>query len=98
MGGDGADRRRGLRFPIFGLPTPQWSDYRDMLAEAKKRDWPIHLYVESTRLPELLPVLLDRGNKVVIPHYGMFDRTLGPARDPGFKLLLETPPAATSGS
>jgi predicted TIM-barrel fold metal-dependent hydrolase len=80
---------RGLRFPIYGLPTPQWSYYKDMLAEAQKRGWPIHLYVESSRLPEILPVLLDGGNKVVIPHFGMFDRTLGPARDPGFKVLLE---------
>ena len=81
---------RGLRFPIFGLPTPQWSAYQDMLGEALKRDWPIHLYVESKRLPEILPFLLDGGHKVVIPHYGMFDRTLGPARDPGFKVLLES--------
>jgi predicted TIM-barrel fold metal-dependent hydrolase len=81
---------RGLLFPIYGLPTPQWSYYKDMLAEAKKRDWPIHLYVESNRLPEILPVLLDGGNKVVIPHYGMFDRTLGPARDTGFKALLDS--------
>jgi predicted TIM-barrel fold metal-dependent hydrolase len=84
---------RGLRFPIYGLPTPQWSYYKDMLTEAKKRDWPIHLYVESTRLAELLPFLLDGGNKVVIPHYGMFDRTLGPARDAGFKVLLEKAPS-----
>ena len=84
---------RGLRFPIYGLPTPQWSHYKDMLAEAQRRDWPIHLYVESKRLPEILPVLLDGGNKVVIPHYGMFDRTLGPARDPGFKVLLESAPS-----
>ena len=49
---------RGLRLPIFGLPTPQWSAYRDMLAEAIKRDWPIHLYVESKRLPEMLPMLM----------------------------------------
>jgi predicted TIM-barrel fold metal-dependent hydrolase len=81
---------RGLRFPIYGLPTPQWSAYREMLAEALKRDWPIHLYVESRRLPEILPVLLDGGHKVVIPHYGMFDRTLGPMRDPGFKTLLDS--------
>jgi predicted TIM-barrel fold metal-dependent hydrolase len=81
---------RGLRFPIFGLPTPQWSYYSDMLGEALKRDWPIHLYVESKRLPEILPVLLDGGHKVVIPHYGMFDRTLGPARDAGFKVLIES--------
>jgi len=80
---------RGLRFPIHGLPTPQWSYYEEMLAEARKRDWPIHLHVESKRLPEILPVLIDGGNKVVIPHYGMFDRTLGPARDSGFKVLLE---------
>lgn len=84
---------RGLRFPIYGLPTPQWSYYKDMLTEARKRDWPIHLYVESKRLPEILPVLLDGGNKVVIPHYGVFDRTLGPARDPGFKVLLENAPS-----
>ena len=81
---------RGLRFPIYGLPTPQWSAYREMLAEALKRDWPIHLYVESRRLPEILPVLLDGGHKVVIPHYGMFDRTLGPMRDPGFRTLLDS--------
>jgi predicted TIM-barrel fold metal-dependent hydrolase len=81
---------RGLRFPIYGLPTPQWSHYRDMLAEALKRDWPIHLYVESKRLPEILPVLLDGGHKVVIPHYGIFDRTLGPARDTGFKALIDS--------
>ena len=80
---------KGLRFPIFGLPTPQWSFYRDMLAEAQKRDWPIHLYVESKRLPDILPMLLDGGHKVVIPHFGMFDRTLGPLRDPGFELLLQ---------
>jgi predicted TIM-barrel fold metal-dependent hydrolase len=84
---------RGLRLPIYGLPTPQWPHYKDMLSEARKRDWPIHLYVESKRLPEILPVLLDGGNKVVIPHYGMFDRTLGPARDPGFKVLLEGAPS-----
>jgi predicted TIM-barrel fold metal-dependent hydrolase len=81
---------KGLRFPIYGLPTPQWSAYRDMLIEALKRDWPIHLYVESKRLPEILPLLLDGGHKVVIPHYGTFDRTLGPARDPGFKALLDS--------
>ncbi|MDP2329085.1 MAG: amidohydrolase family protein [Reyranella sp.] len=80
---------RGLRFPIYGLPTPQWSAYRDMMAEALKRDWPIHLYVECRRLPEILPRLLDGGHKVVIPHYGTFDRALGPLRDPGFKVLLE---------
>jgi predicted TIM-barrel fold metal-dependent hydrolase len=79
---------RGLRFPIYGLPTPDWSYYREMLAEALKRGWPIHLYVESSRLPEILPFLVDGGHKVVIPHYGMFDRTLGPMRDSGFKALI----------
>jgi predicted TIM-barrel fold metal-dependent hydrolase len=93
MGGDGADRRQGLRFPIFGLPTPQWSAIATCWP-AIKRDWPIHLYVESKRLPGMLPMLLDGGHKVVIPHFGMFDRTLGPVRDPGFELLLET---ASSG-
>jgi predicted TIM-barrel fold metal-dependent hydrolase len=80
---------RGLRFPIFGLPTPDWSAYAAMLTEARKRGWPIHLYVEGRRLPSMLPFLLDGGHKVVIPHLGMFDRTLGPLRDPGFELLVQ---------
>ena len=80
---------RGLRFPIYGLPTPDWSAYAGMLAEARRRDWPIHLYVEGRRLPGVLPFLLDEGLRVVIPHFGMFDRTLGPLRDPGFELLLQ---------
>ena len=80
---------RGLRFPIFSLPAPNWPAYADMLAEALRRDWPIHLHVEGRRLPSILPFLLDGGHKVVIPHFGMFDRTLGPLRDPGFELLLQ---------
>jgi predicted TIM-barrel fold metal-dependent hydrolase len=80
---------RGLRFPTFGLPAPNWPAYGDMLAEALRRDWPIHLYVEGRRLPSLLPFLLDGGHKVVVPHFGVFDRTLGPLRDPGFELLLQ---------
>lgn len=79
---------RGLRFPIYGLPTPHWPAYADMLGQALKRGWPIHLSVESRRLPGILPMLLDEGHKVVIPHFGMFDRTLGPLRDPGFELML----------
>ncbi len=79
---------RGLRFPIYGLPTPQWSYYEAMLDEALRRDWPIHLHVESERLRDVLPMLVDRGHKVVIPHFGTFDRTQGPMRDAGFKLLL----------
>ncbi|WP_422000426.1 amidohydrolase family protein [Reyranella sp.] len=80
---------RGLRFPIWRLPTPDWPYYEAMLAEAQKRDWPIHLYVESGRLPSILPRLLDQGHRVVLPHFGMLDRKLGPLRDPGFELLLE---------
>jgi predicted TIM-barrel fold metal-dependent hydrolase len=79
----------GLRFPIFGLPTPNWGDYREAFAEAKHRGWHLHLYVESHRLPEILPVFLASGANVVVPHLGMFNPNLGPHRDPGFKLLLE---------
>lgn len=53
---------RGIHFPIFGLPTPQWPAYADMLGEALKRGWPIHLHVESERLPEMLPLLLGQCN------------------------------------
>ena len=79
----------GLRFPIFGLPTPDWADYRETFAEAKRRGWTLDLYVESRRLPEVLPAMLDSGAEVIVPHMGMFDRTLGPRHDPGFRLLLE---------
>ena len=80
---------RGLRFPIFGLPMPDWADYRESFAEAKRRGWTLDLYVESRRLPEVLPVMLDSGAAVIVPHLGMFDAKLGPRRDPGFRLLLE---------
>jgi len=89
---------RGLRFPILGLPTPQWSAYREMFAEALKRDWPIHLYVESRRLPEMLPFLLDAGHKVVIPHYGMFDRTWGRRAIPASRFSWRAPGPAASSS
>ena len=46
---------KGLRFPIFGLPNPQWSAYRDMLAEALKRDWPIHLLSKANGCPICCP-------------------------------------------
>jgi predicted TIM-barrel fold metal-dependent hydrolase len=80
---------RGLRFPIWGLPTPHWPAYADMLGQALKRGWPLHFQVESRRLPAILPTLLEGGHRVVIANFGLFDRTLGPWRDPGFELLLE---------
>ena len=93
---DGAHWRAWAALPdLWPAPDPSWPAYAAMLAEALRRDWPIHLYVEGRRLPGLLPLLLDAGHKVVIPHFGMFDRTLVPLRDPGFELLLQK--ADTSG-
>jgi predicted TIM-barrel fold metal-dependent hydrolase len=80
----------GLRFPIVGLPSPDWADYRETFAEARRRGWHLHLYVESRRLPELLPVFLASGANVVVPHMGLFDPRLGPGADPGFRALLES--------
>ncbi len=80
----------GLRFPIRGLPTPNWADYREAFSEAKRRNWHLHLYVESERLPQVLPILLDSGANVVIPHMGMFDPKLGPRNDPGFKVMIDS--------
>ena len=80
----------GLRLPIRGLPAPDWADYRETFAEARRRGWHLHLYVESHRLPGILPVLLESGANVVVPHMGMFDPALGPGKDPGFKLLLDS--------
>ena len=80
----------GLRFPIRGLALPDWADYREVMAEAKRRGWHLHLYEDSARLKDSLPVFLESGANVVIPHMGMFDPKLGPKRDDGFKLLLES--------
>jgi predicted TIM-barrel fold metal-dependent hydrolase len=80
----------GLRFPIRELPTPNWADYKEAFAEAKARGWHLHLYVESSRLAEILPVMLASGANVVVPHLGLFDPKLGPKGDPGFKVLLES--------
>lgn len=80
----------GLRFPIRGLPAPNWADYSEVFAEARRRGWHLHLYIESERLPQTLPVLLDSGANVVIPHMGMFDPKLGPAKDAGFRVMVES--------
>ena len=80
----------GLRFPIRGLPSPDWGDYRETFAEAKRRGWHLHLYIESERLAETLPVFLESGANVVVPHMGLFDPKLGPKGDGGFKLLVES--------
>lgn len=80
----------GLRFPLRELPTPNWADYRETFAEARRRGWHLHLYVESARLKDMLPVFLDTGCNVVIPHMGLFEPRLGPKGDPGFKLMLDS--------
>ena len=80
----------GLRFPIRGLPSPNWGDYRETFAEAKRRGWHLHLYVESDRLQDILPVFLESGANIVVPHMGLFDPKLGPKGDSGFRLLLES--------
>jgi predicted TIM-barrel fold metal-dependent hydrolase len=80
----------GLRFPIFGLQAPNWADYKEVFTEAKRRNWQLHLYVESNRLAQMLPVLLETGANVVIPHMGMFDPKVGPQNDTGFKVMIES--------
>jgi predicted TIM-barrel fold metal-dependent hydrolase len=80
----------GLRFPIRGLPSPDWRDYREIFAEARRRDWHLHLYVESERLADILPVFLESGANIVVPHMGLFDPKLGPVRDAGFRQLIDS--------
>jgi predicted TIM-barrel fold metal-dependent hydrolase len=80
----------GLRFPIRGLALPDWADYGEVFAEARRRGWHLHLYEDSARLPQSLPVLLETGCNIVIPHMGMFDPKLGPKNDPGFKLMVDS--------
>ena len=79
----------GLRFPI----VPAGAGLGRLpggVPEARRRKPHLHLYIESERLPQTLPVFLDSGANVVIPHMGLFDPKLGPANDSGFRVMVES--------
>jgi predicted TIM-barrel fold metal-dependent hydrolase len=63
----------GVRLPFIGLATlPDLTsfEYRRLLKRIADLNWHVHVHVEGERLPEVLPLLLASGVKVVIDHLG----------------------------
>src|SRR5688572_9455367 len=67
----------GVRLPFIGLSSPPdltSFEYRRLLKRIADLDWHVHLHIEGERLPEVLPLLLDCGVKIVIDHLGRVAR------------------------
>lgn len=80
----------GLRFPILYSATfPDWHAYADLFAVARAHAFHVELCFPGQPLIEALHTLLDYDLNIVIPHLGMFDKNLGPDRDPCFAALIE---------
>lgn len=63
----------GVRLPFIGLqslPDLTSFEYRRLLKRIADLDWYVHLHIDGKRLPEVLPLLLASGVKVVIDHLG----------------------------
>jgi predicted TIM-barrel fold metal-dependent hydrolase len=72
-----ADGIVGVRLPFIGLPSlPDLTsfEYRRLLRRIADLDWYVHLHIDGARLPEVLPLLLASGVKVVIDHLGRITR------------------------
>jgi predicted TIM-barrel fold metal-dependent hydrolase len=67
----------GVRLPFIGLAsTPDLTsfEYRRLLKRIADLDWHVHVHVEGERLPEVMPLLLASGVKIVIDHLGRVAR------------------------
>lgn len=80
----------GVRLAFMGLSEPPditSFEFRRFLRRLADLDWHVHLHVESTRMPSLLPVIEDAGVKLVIDHMGRPDPQTG-VSGAGFKAML----------
>ena len=67
----------GVRLPLIGLSSPPdltSFEYRRLFKRIADLDWHLHLHVEAERLPEVMPLLLASGMKLVIDHLGRVPR------------------------
>ncbi len=63
----------GVRLPFIGLaslPDLTSFEYRRLLKRIADLDWHVHVHIEGGRLPQVLPLLLASGVKIVIDHLG----------------------------
>ncbi|WP_347555076.1 amidohydrolase family protein [Robbsia sp. KACC 23696] len=79
----------GVRANLIGKATPafdspHWRAFLDAMAE---RDWHLEVQVEAERLASVGPLVLARGVRLVVDHFGRFDPLRGTS-DPGFAALL----------
>ncbi|TXN78983.1 amidohydrolase family protein [Methylobacterium sp. WL8] len=79
----------GIRLNLIGGQNPRfdadpWPMFLKHLADL---DWQVEIQAEARRWPELLPLLLKSGVKVVADHFGKPDPKLG-IDDLGFRQLL----------
>ena len=79
----------GVRLNLIGLPNPPLpsSDWQKHLRRLAELGWQVEVQAEARRLPDLLPVLLGAGVRVVVDHFGRPDQASGTG-DPGFRYLL----------
>jgi predicted TIM-barrel fold metal-dependent hydrolase len=79
----------GVRANLIGKDTPPfdapyWRTFLDAMAA---RDWHLEVQVEAERLAAFGPLVLARGVRLVVDHFGRFDPQRGTS-DPGFAALL----------
>lgn len=70
----------GVRLPFIGLqekPDLTSFEYRRLLRRIADLDMHVHLHVEGSYLPELLPLLEASGVKIVIDHLGRLNSLQG---------------------
>lgn len=81
----------GVRLNLVGKPDPDFSnpELQHLFKNIKELNWQVEIHAESSRLPIILPGLLDAGVKIVVDHFGKVSEPKGVDCD-GFKYLLST--------
>lgn len=83
----------GLRFNLFGvgdLDASYFDPWKPLLNRISDMGWHVEIHCEGHALVNLLPMLLNRAERVVIDHFGLPD----PARPmtcPGQSAILSAP-------
>jgi len=69
------------------LPDLSTADYQQLFLHLQELGWHVEIFLESERLPEVLPHLRKSGVKVVLDHFACPDPALGTS-GVGFQLAL----------